>query len=113
MVHLSDKQPSRVIADAYGKTPLAYLTMLRAEEMARKLRETDLTSHRRVQAGNRHDSGGVSQVADHEGTALVLSPGVFAGRGATGRYIASPQGLHLALAAPDRVPGAAAQINSL
>jgi AraC-like DNA-binding protein len=29
--------------DAYGKTPLAYLTMLRVEEMARLLRETGLT----------------------------------------------------------------------
>lgn len=43
MVHLSRKQLSRVFVDAYGKTPLAYLTMLRVEEMARLLRETDLT----------------------------------------------------------------------
>ncbi|GAA1486870.1 hypothetical protein GCM10009625_36750 [Brachybacterium fresconis] len=43
MVHLSTKQLSRVFVDAYGKTPLAYLTMLRVEEMARLLRETDLT----------------------------------------------------------------------
>ena len=43
MVHLSTKQVARVFADAYGKTPLAYLTMLRVEEMARLLRETDLT----------------------------------------------------------------------
>lgn len=42
-MHLSEKQLTRVFADTYGKTPLAYLTMLRVEEMARLLRETDLT----------------------------------------------------------------------
>lgn len=42
-VHLSPKQLSRVFTDTYGKTPLAYLTMLRVEEMAHLLRETDLT----------------------------------------------------------------------
>jgi Transcriptional regulator containing an amidase domain and an AraC-type DNA-binding HTH domain len=42
-VHLSPRQLSRVFADAYGKTPRAYLTMLRVEEMARLLRETDLS----------------------------------------------------------------------
>lgn len=50
MVHLSTKQLSRVFVDAYGKTPLTYLTMLRVEEMARLLRETDLTIE---QAGRR------------------------------------------------------------
>lgn len=38
-VHLSPKQLSRVFVDAYGKTPLAYLTMLRVERMARLLRD--------------------------------------------------------------------------
>lgn len=42
-VHLSPKQLSRVFTEAYGKTPLAYLTMLRVEEMAHLLRETHLT----------------------------------------------------------------------
>ncbi|MAY51024.1 MAG: AraC family transcriptional regulator [Microbacterium sp.] len=42
-VHLSPAQLSRVFVDAYGKTPLAYLTMLRAEQMARLLRETEVT----------------------------------------------------------------------
>ena len=42
-VHLSPKQLSRVFTEAYGKTPLAYLTMLRVEEMAHLLCETDLT----------------------------------------------------------------------
>ncbi|MFH5211157.1 helix-turn-helix domain-containing protein [Antrihabitans spumae] len=42
-VHLSPSQLSRVFTDAYGKTPLAYLTMLRAENLAKSLRETDLS----------------------------------------------------------------------
>lgn len=41
-VHLSTSQLARVFTDAYGKTPLAFLTMLRAEQLARLLRETDL-----------------------------------------------------------------------
>jgi AraC-like DNA-binding protein len=41
-VHLSESQLARVFADAYGKTPRTYLTMLRVEELARLLRETDL-----------------------------------------------------------------------
>lgn len=42
-VHLSTKQLSRVFTDSYGKTPLAYLTMLRVETMARLLRETNMS----------------------------------------------------------------------
>lgn len=42
-VHLSPSQLSRVFAEAYGKTPSAFLTMLRAELLARYLRETDLS----------------------------------------------------------------------
>ncbi|MCA0437818.1 MAG: AraC family transcriptional regulator [Actinobacteria bacterium] len=42
-VHLSVSQLGRVFAEAFGKTPLAYLSMLRAEQMARLLRETDLS----------------------------------------------------------------------
>ncbi len=41
-VHLSPSQLSRVFIDAYGKTPLAFLTMVRAERLAKYLRETDL-----------------------------------------------------------------------
>lgn len=41
MVHLSTKQLTRVFSSAFGKTPRAYLTMLRVEEMARILRETN------------------------------------------------------------------------
>jgi len=43
MVHLSTKRLSRIFTRAYGKTPRALLTMLRVEELARLLRETDLT----------------------------------------------------------------------
>lgn len=40
-VHLSPSQLGRVFVDAYGKSPIAYLTTLRAEQMARLLRTTD------------------------------------------------------------------------
>lgn len=42
-VHLSPSRLSSVFVAAYGKTPLAYLIMLRAERLAQLLRETDLT----------------------------------------------------------------------
>ncbi|WP_166998388.1 helix-turn-helix transcriptional regulator [Paramicrobacterium fandaimingii] len=42
-VHLSSKQLSRVFVDAFGKTPLAYLTMLRVQEMSRQLREPEVS----------------------------------------------------------------------
>lgn len=41
-VHLSPSQLGRVFVDAYGKTPMTYLSTLRAERLARLLRETDL-----------------------------------------------------------------------
>ena len=41
--HLSPSRLSSVFVEAYGKTPLAFLTMIRAENLARYLRETDLT----------------------------------------------------------------------
>lgn len=43
VVHLSPRQVARVFIDAYGKTPQAYLTMLRVEKMAQLLRSTSLT----------------------------------------------------------------------
>ena len=42
-VHLSPSRLSSIFVEAYGKTPLAFLTMLRAEHLAKCLRETDLT----------------------------------------------------------------------
>ena len=41
-VHLSPSQLGRVFVRAYGQTPMTYLTTLRAEHLARLLRETDL-----------------------------------------------------------------------
>ena len=43
LVRLSPKQLARVFTNAFGKTPTGYLTMLRVQEMARLLRETDIT----------------------------------------------------------------------
>lgn len=40
-VHLSRSRLGRVFREAFGKTPIAYLTMLRAERMAELLRTTD------------------------------------------------------------------------
>lgn len=40
-VHLSPSQLGRVFVDAFGKSPIAYLTMLRVERMADLLRATD------------------------------------------------------------------------
>lgn len=40
--HLSLSQLGRVFVDAYGQTPMTYLTTLRAEHLARLLRESDL-----------------------------------------------------------------------
>lgn len=40
-VHLSPSQLRRVFTEAYGKSPIAYLTMVRAERMAELLRTTE------------------------------------------------------------------------
>lgn len=40
-VHLSPSQLRRVFTEAFGKSPIAYLTMLRAERMAHLLKVTD------------------------------------------------------------------------
>lgn len=42
-VHLSSKQLGRVFLETFGKTPLAYLTMLRVEKMAALLRDSGHT----------------------------------------------------------------------
>ena len=41
-INLSPSQLGRIFVDAYGKTPMTYLTTVRAEHLARPLRETDL-----------------------------------------------------------------------
>ncbi len=40
-VHLSTSQLGRVFVESFGKSPIAYLTMLRAERMAYRLRTSD------------------------------------------------------------------------
>lgn len=50
LVQLSPQQVVRVFAEAFGSTPSAYLVMLRVQEMARLLRETNIT----VTAAGRH-----------------------------------------------------------
>ncbi|KID28369.1 Helix-turn-helix domain [Prauserella sp. Am3] len=40
-VHLSPSQLGRVFTAAFGKSPIAYLTMLRVEKMVSLLRTTD------------------------------------------------------------------------
>lgn len=42
-VHLSRRQFTRVFSNAFGKTPMVYLSMVRAREMARLLGETNMT----------------------------------------------------------------------
>ncbi len=56
-VHLSASQLSRVFTDAYGKTPLAFLTMLRAEQLARLLRETDMSIETAMRQVGWHSRG--------------------------------------------------------
>lgn len=41
LVHLSPSQLRRVFSEAYGKSPFAYLAMLRVERMAHLLKQTD------------------------------------------------------------------------
>ena len=53
-VHLSPSRLSTVFIEAYGKTPLAFLTMTRAENLAEYLRETDLAGTAAMQRGCRH-----------------------------------------------------------
>lgn len=42
-VHLSPSRLSSVFVEAFGKTPLAFLTMIGAENLAKYLRQSDLT----------------------------------------------------------------------
>lgn len=70
LVQLSPKQLARVFTAAFGKTPTAYLVMLRVQEMARLLRETNITvtaAGRRV--GWRSRSRAVEAFTVHTGVA--------------------------------------------
>lgn len=55
--HLSPSRLSSVFVDAYGKTPLAYLTMIRAELLAKYLQETDLSVTEAMHRVGRHSRG--------------------------------------------------------
>lgn len=65
-VHMSPSQLVRVFTKAYGKTPLAFLTMVRAEELARLLRETDLPIETAMRRVGDHDDAGVMLVSATE-----------------------------------------------
>lgn len=56
-VHLSPSQLGRVFVEAYGKTPMTYLTTLRAEHLARLLRETDLPIEQAMREVGWHSRG--------------------------------------------------------
>lgn len=54
-VHLSKSQVFRAFVEAYGKTPIAYLTMLRTERMPHLLRTTDTSTQAIAHEVGRHD----------------------------------------------------------
>ncbi|GAA1546577.1 AraC family transcriptional regulator [Brevibacterium picturae] len=56
-VHLSPSQLGRVFVDAYGKSPLTYLVTIRAEHLARLLRETDLPIEEAMRRVGWHSRG--------------------------------------------------------
>lgn len=60
-VHLSPSQLSRVFTEAYGKTPLTYLTMVRAERLAKSLRETNLPIEAAMRQVGWHSRGHAAQ----------------------------------------------------
>ena len=56
-VHLSASQLGRVFVDAYGKTPMTYLVTIRAEWLARLLRETDMPIEEAMREVGWHSRG--------------------------------------------------------
>ena len=56
-VHLSPSQLGRVFVDAYGKSPMTYLVTIRAEQLARLLRETDLRIEEAMRRVGWHSRG--------------------------------------------------------
>ncbi|GAA1553407.1 helix-turn-helix domain-containing protein [Brevibacterium picturae] len=56
-VHLSPSQLGRVFVDAYGITPMTYLTTLRAEQLARSLRETNMPIEQAMREVGWHSRG--------------------------------------------------------
>ncbi|WP_235934096.1 helix-turn-helix transcriptional regulator [Paramicrobacterium chengjingii] len=85
LVHLSPKQCARVFTDAFGKTPLAYLTMLRVQEMAGLLRNTDLPV---VQAARRVGWRSRSQASESFKDCTGVTPGRYRGLWRAGQWMA-------------------------
>lgn len=56
-VHLSPSQLGRVFVHAYGKTPMTHLVTIRAEHLARLLRETDLPIEEAMRQVGWHSRG--------------------------------------------------------
>lgn len=78
-VHLSPSRLSGVFVEAYGKTPLTFLTMIRAECLAKLLRETDLTVTAAMQrVGWRSRSHGTRLFREYVG----VTPGYYRTMGA-------------------------------
>lgn len=61
-VHLSPSQLGRVFVDTYGKTPMTYLASLRAERLARLLRETDLPIEHAMREVGWHSRGHAARI---------------------------------------------------
>ncbi|MFT3860004.1 helix-turn-helix transcriptional regulator [Micropruina sp.] len=73
-VHLSPSRLSSVFVEAYGKTPLAFLTMIRAEQMAKYLRDSDMTVTSAIQrVGWRSRSHATKLFREHVG----VTPGAY------------------------------------
>lgn len=62
LIHMSTSQLVRVFTEAYGKTPLAFLSMIRAEELARLLRDTDLPIEAAMRQVGWHSRGHAAQL---------------------------------------------------
>lgn len=61
-IHMSVSQLVRVFTEAYGKTPLAFLTMIRAEELAKLLRDTDMPIEAAMRQVGWHSRGHAAQL---------------------------------------------------
>lgn len=82
-VHLSPSQIGRVFVDAYGKTPMTYLATVRAEHLARLLRDTNLPIEPAMRQVGWHSRGHAARVfrqvvgvRDRANRSLVVGVGV-------------------------------------
>ena len=68
LVRLSPRQLNRVFTDAFGRSPTSYLVMLRVQEMARLLRETNITvAAAGIRVGWRSRSRAIEAFTRHTG----------------------------------------------